>query len=208
VKIHIIIFCFLLLNRSLSFGQKSKNYLVSYADTSSGIKLIGYLAVNGDTAIKAKYQFSYTDTFYRMAIVLDSNNAWVGIDRNERTILRPFIFDNGPDYVEEGLFRIVQNNKIGFANLAGLIILKPQFDFATPFIHGLAEYYLGGKRKNEREDEYFHWVGSFENGFINRSGQRFKRIGEFKHNRRQAWTKESRRVLINNRGQIIYTFKK
>lgn len=38
-----------------------------------------------------------------MAIVF-KNWEWVGIDKNENIILKPFIFDNGSDYLEEGLF--------------------------------------------------------------------------------------------------------
>ena len=89
-----------------------------------------------------------------MAIVLKSGE-WVGIDRNEQVLLVPFIFDNGPDYVEDGLFRFVENNKIGFANLNGQKIILPQFDFATPFENGLSEYALGGHREYDNGGE--HW---------------------------------------------------
>ena len=38
-----------------------------------------------------------------------------------------------PDKVSNGLFRIIENGKIGFANMDGQIIIKPQFNFIFPF---------------------------------------------------------------------------
>ena len=49
-------------------------------------------------------------------------------------------FDNGPDYVGEGVFRIIENNKIGFADArTGKIVIPPQFDCAFPFENGTAK---------------------------------------------------------------------
>ena len=42
--------------------------------------------------------------------------------------------DNGPDYVKEGLFRIMdEKGLMGFADSSGHIIITPQFKFAYPF---------------------------------------------------------------------------
>jgi len=50
-----------------------------------------------------------------------------------------FLYDNGPDYPSDGLFRIVKDSKIGYANLDGQIIIEPQFKCAQPFTDGKAE---------------------------------------------------------------------
>ncbi len=100
---------------SIAFSQQNNNYLISYTDSSSGEKLIGFKERNGKIAIRAQYIFSYADTLYTKTMVL-TYHGWYGIDRSGKHIIQPFIFDNGPDYFEEGLFRFVENNKIGFAD--------------------------------------------------------------------------------------------
>jgi hypothetical protein len=99
----------------------------------------GYINNQGDTIIKlGKYQYCFTDTFRKIAIVL-KNDKIIAIDRNECELFEVFKVDNGPDYVSDGLFRIIKNNKIGFANVDGKIIIDPQFDCAFPFENGKAK---------------------------------------------------------------------
>jgi hypothetical protein len=191
---------------NIAFGQKSKDYLISYSDTTTGEELIGYKDKFGKIIIYAKYTHVYTDTFYSMAIVL-KKWEWVGIDRSEKVILKPFIFDNGPDYIEEGLFRFVENNKIGFADINGRKIIKAKYDFATPFENGLSEYTLGGHREYEKGGEHWWWTGGYESGFINHKGQEFIKATEFKNNKREAWTKDKKHFLLNKQGQIIKQLK-
>jgi hypothetical protein len=128
---HLLLLSFLFFVNE-SYGQKTKDYLVSYTDSTSGEDLIGYKDKFGKIRIQAQFPLVYTDTFYKMAIVLQ-NREWVGIDQNQNTILKPFIFDNGPDYIEEGLFRFVENEKIGFADTDGRKVISAKYDFSTPF---------------------------------------------------------------------------
>ncbi|HSQ86485.1 MAG TPA: WG repeat-containing protein, partial [Desulfobacterales bacterium] len=37
------------------------------------------------------------------------------------------------DYIKSGLFRIIRNGKIGYANPEGKIVIEPRFDCAFPF---------------------------------------------------------------------------
>jgi len=198
---HVLILTFLFFT-NLAFGQKVNEYLISFSDTTSGEELIGYKDSFGKTVINAKFYFVYSDTLYSMAIVL-KNGEWIGIDKDERIILKPFIFDNGPDYIEEGLFRYVENNKIGFANIDGEIIIKAKYDFATPFENGLSEYTLGGKKEYEKGGEHWWWTGGYETGFVNHSGQEFARVTELENNKREAWTKDNKHFLLNKQGEII-----
>ena len=44
-----------------------------------------------------------------------------------------FKYDNGPDYIQEGLFRIMnEDGLVGFADSLGNVVIKPQFKFAYP----------------------------------------------------------------------------
>lgn len=37
-------------------------------------------------------------------------------------------FDNGSDYLSKGLYRIILNSKIGYANEQGKIVITPSFE--------------------------------------------------------------------------------
>lgn len=198
----VLLILFILLSPVCAFCQE-KDYWLSYTDTSSGAELYGYKRRDGSIAIRAKYPMQGTDTFYAMAIVFDQ--GWKGIDRDEKTILIPLIYDNGPDYVEEGLFRFVENNKIGFADPDGKKIIAAQYDFATPFSDGLAEYTLGGHLEYEKGGEHSWWTGGYEQGYINKAGMEFKKAGPLKNKQREAWTKAGKQVRLNSKGIIIKT---
>src|SRR5690606_38550055 len=69
---------------------------------------------------------------YGHALIQDKQ-GWVYVDKSGRSILRPYFFDNGPDYFEEGLARFVENGKVGFHDKALNIVIPAQYDFAYPF---------------------------------------------------------------------------
>jgi len=202
---HVLILKILFLT-SCSYGQKSRDYLTSFSNTIKGNELIGYKDRFGKVIIDAKYTHVYTDTLYLMAIVLQ-NSEWLGIDKNENVILKPFIYDNGPDYIEEGLFRFVENNKIGFADIDGRKIIKAKYDFAKPFENGLSEYTLGGQREYENGREYWYWTGGYESGYVNHDGQEFIKVTDLKNMKREAWTKDKKHFLLNRKGEIIKRLK-
>lgn len=54
-------------------------------------------------------------------------------------LVRTHLFDNGPDYFKEGLARTIKNNKFGFINKKLDIVIKPEYDFAFPFVNGQAK---------------------------------------------------------------------
>lgn len=88
---------------------------------------------------------------YGHALVLDGQ-GWVYVDRNQRPVIRPYIFDNGPDYFEEGLARFVKDGKMGFHDEALNIIIPAQYDFVFPFKNGAAK--AGTNCKRERSGEH------------------------------------------------------
>ncbi|TRX31661.1 hypothetical protein FNW52_18610 [Flavobacterium sp. ZT3R18] len=96
----------LLLFSNQFFGQKKsiKDCLISYLDSTSGKVLMGYKSLKGEIIIKAKY-LNGSGPLCEMAFVINSEYELVGIDRNDSILLKPYIYDNGPDYEQEGLFK-------------------------------------------------------------------------------------------------------
>lgn len=186
--------------------KKQKDYLISFNDTISGKVLVGYKNLKGDVIIPARYTgYGDVDTLYDFTTVSLKDSGLLVIDRTGKHILRPFIYDNGPDYIEEGLFRFVENNKIGFANAKYKKVIPATFDFVTPFKNGLAEYTMGGHKV--REGEHWYWSGGHEVGFINHSGQKFKKVNDRKGKQRLAWTTSNKQVLLDSKGNIIKWYK-
>jgi hypothetical protein len=130
----------------------------------------GYVSSSGDTIIPiGKYIYCFTETFDKIAIVVPKNHkGYYAIDRKERLLFEVLGMDNGPDYVENGLFRIKLEGKIGYANLQGSIVIKPQFDFALPFQNGYAVICYGGEDK--LLNEYIQHTGG-KWGIININGE-------------------------------------
>lgn len=134
----------------------NNDYLVSFNDTIN--EGYGYKNRNGDIVIAAgKYAMCITDTFRTYAIVAKPQSGFVAIDRGENILYEVFPYDNGPDNVSEGLFRIKDHDKIGFADAkTGKVIIRPQFDCAWPFEHGVAK--VSNNCKTEVEGEHINWV--------------------------------------------------
>lgn len=57
-----------------------------------------------------------------------------------------FQYDNGDDYVSEGLYRIVdQKGRIGYADETGKTVIRPRFAFGYPFKGGQGESHRFGE---------------------------------------------------------------
>ncbi len=151
----LLTFIIFLLLRCTSYQN---DYLLAFNDTQKNKS--GYLNKNGDTIISAgKYLFCFTDTFRNFAVVNKKDIGFVAINRNEEVLYQIFTYDNGPDYATDGLFRIIKDNKIGYADpLTGEIKIKPQFACAFPFEDGKAKVSTNCEIKNE--GEHAVWVSN------------------------------------------------
>ena len=119
----------------------------------------GYHTKNGETIIPMDtYAKCLTDTFHTHAIVLTKDeHKWVVIDRQQKVLYEIFPFDNGPDYPSDGLFRMVQDGKIGYADATNYtIVIKPQFDCAFPFENGKAK--VSKNCKTTTDGDHQSWV--------------------------------------------------
>ncbi|MBE0646493.1 MAG: WG repeat-containing protein [Bacteroidales bacterium] len=137
-------------------GIMDDDYLVKIWDKT--FETCGYANPHGNTIIPlGKYSICFTDTFRTYAIVTIPEKGFISIDRKETMLYEVFPFDNGPDYPCEGLFRIIENNKIGFADeITGDVMITPQFDCAWPFENGYAE--VSNDCWTQPEGEHSTWV--------------------------------------------------
>jgi len=91
-----------------------------------------YMPLNG-------FEFGY---FAVIAKKGSKNYGWPAIDANENILFYVYntsIGEPSPDYLIENKIRIIdENEKIGFANEKGEIIIKPQFEIVTSFHNGYA----------------------------------------------------------------------
>lgn len=69
----------------------------------------------------------------------------------------PFIFDNGPDPISDGMMRVVdKDGKIGYADSLGNTVITPRFACAYPFKDGRAKVADWGSIIYE--GEHYRWV--------------------------------------------------
>lgn len=137
------------------------DYLVRFSNDNDSSKetSYGYKNLQGAIIIPlGKYNHCFTDTFKNIAFVYDdklTNSKVVAIDRNENILFDAYLFDNGPDELEDGLFRIIRNEKIGYADKNGVIVIAPQFGCADQFENEIARVTLNCKIvKSEKDQEH------------------------------------------------------
>lgn len=118
-----------------------------------------YLDEQGDTIVPyGKYKFCQTDTICSIGFVYENRqDARIAcIDNQGKELFYVFKCDNAPDYIREGLFRIMDDNGlIGFADSLGNVVIKPQFKFATPFENGKAQTTTSGKAHDDGEHSFW-----------------------------------------------------
>jgi hypothetical protein len=154
----------------LSACSNSNKYLVLVTNKEGEY---AYTNLKGDTIIPfGKYIICFTDIFKKFAVVQKSNVGFVVINRDEKVLYNVFPFDNGPDYTSEGLFRIVKDGKIGYADSASFAIkIQPQYGCAFPFKNGIAK--VSNDCKTVPDGEHTVWVSN--NWFyINKAGIKVK----------------------------------
>lgn len=169
MKTTISLFIMFFLCTSSLFAQQNNDYLLLVGDEEAQ----KYVDKDGKTVIPEGKYMCFTDTFRTKALVLHQEEGFVAIDRNENIAYKVFTYDNYPDEASEGLFRIVQDGKIGYADISTLeIVIKPQFEAAYPFSdNGTAEVTF--KVKKSKDGEYTRWE-SDSWFFIDKAGKKVK----------------------------------
>mgnify|MGYP000878247043 FL=1 len=123
-----------------------------------------YLNERGDTIVPyGKYRYCQTDTIKKIGFVYENkpkDARIICINDAGKELFYVFKYDNGPDYIQEGLFRIMdEDGLIGFADSLGNVIIEPQFKFAYPFKGGKTKVTLEGEQKEvpKSEGEKHYW---------------------------------------------------
>lgn len=94
----------------------------------------------------------------RHSDVTNATSAVIGYAHEQ---YRPYQFDNGDDYVSDGLYRIVDSHGlIGYAAPDGTIVIKPRFAFGYPFDQGRARVTDSGRSDTVPGSggEYHVWI--------------------------------------------------
>ena len=127
---------------------------------------IAYLSDTGDTIIPyGKYIKAYTDTIKTWGIVQKRDGQFIAIDPVENVLFEVYNANDKPDEIRSGLFRVIVDGKIGYANAEGTIVIPAQYECAFPFFNGKARVALNCKEisGSQGSDEWF---------FIDNKGQK------------------------------------
>ncbi len=147
-------------------------YLIKFCSDNLGetTPQCGYVTASGDTVIApGAYLYCFTDTLKQFAIVMKKDGSLIAIDKTEKKLFDVFKYDNGPDYVSDGLFRIIKNGKIGYADTNGNIVIQPRFTCAFSFKNGKAKVALDCTTVTEGEHNRWESARWF---YIDKHGNR------------------------------------
>ena len=162
----------IILSTITSFAQEEEVLIYQYDPIAD--KGIGFTNSKGEIVIPAdKFGHVYQSRLDKITFVLFNGRQGIyAINRKGEPLFEVVCIDNGPDYVKEGLFRIIENDKMGFANMDGEVVIKPQFDFVWPFQKcGYAIFKTGGKKViYDTHNNYSTWKGG-KWGIINKKGE-------------------------------------
>lgn len=191
----------LLLLSAYTYAQDSKLYIY-YPDFEKNESLCGFVDANGKVIIPAgRYTDIFTTEFDKIAFVIIKGKKGVyAIDRNEKVLFQVYNYEFFPDKVANGLFRIIENEKIGFANMNGQIIIRPTFNFIFPFQeNGLAIFCEKGAWTKVHK-EYTKFSGG-KWGAINKKGEIII-PANYEDGKENYLKKGSRWYEVNNQGKL------
>jgi hypothetical protein len=77
------------------------------------------------------------------------------------------MYDNGPDYFQEGMARYREKDKLGFIDEKGEVVILAQFEWAFPFKDGIAEVCEGFTWVSDGE---YSWPVGGRWGAIDKAG--------------------------------------
>lgn len=175
---------------SNAIGQKK--FKIKAEDTANWKSIYYIIDEKGETIKKldsAKYSISFNGDKYQYFAIFSvkGENGWSAIDINQKILFEVYNTSFGepsPDELIENKIRIVdENNKIGFADRTGKIIIKPQFEIATTFHRGKAIFgescdEIPWDEHAKEEDCHHYSIVCKKHGYINQNGEIVK-IGNF-----------------------------
>lgn len=106
---------------------------------------VAYINSKSDTIIPfGKYAYFGTDSFqyYFNALEHPNDSTYgksVGVSHDQKLLFDLVMYDNGPEPFNEGLTRVLRDDKMGYANEKGQIVIPCIYDYAQWFHNGKAE---------------------------------------------------------------------
>jgi hypothetical protein len=181
----LLMFCFILVWGSSAHPMEE----VPVAFEDEVLELWGYRDGTGRVVIPARFQIAGEFSRHGTAPVADET-GWQVIDIAGRTLVRPFLVDNGPDDFREGLARFQEGGLFGYFDERGRIVIPPRFEFAAAFSEGRAAFCSGCREI--REGEHRRYAGG-KWGFIDWQGRevipaQFDEVREFRGGSAQGRT--------------------
>ena len=100
--------------------------------------------------------------YHTMHLLRFRKQTHVAINAKGEVLYHTYWFDNGPDFIEDGLYRIRNAaGKIGYADgFTGRMVIAPQYACAFPFENGVAQVALSGEVVRE-DEEHSVCVGDY-----------------------------------------------
>lgn len=147
------------------FFRKTKGKLIAHTfekNLETGVPVC-FLNERGDTIVPyGKYNYCQINRVKNLVFAYENkqDTRIVCLNGQGEELFYVFQYDNGPDKLREGLFRITdENGLISFADSLGNIVIKPQFKFAFPFENGKAKVTFSGESKvvPDSKDEKYYW---------------------------------------------------
>lgn len=132
-----------------------------------------FLNAKGDTIIPlGKYEIFAPENMLHFTFV-KSKHGIVGIDRKGNVLYDAYLYgDFILDTFNEGLCRVIRNNKIGYINKQGEVVIPCQFNCAEIFMNGKAKV---SQHCNTEKDPNERPVPTLINPyFINHKGEKFE----------------------------------
>lgn len=120
-----------------------------FAFTEGDGEIYGYKDGTGAVVIPPRFGYAYEFGSGGIAAAVERPTTeggtarFVFIDTSGTELAVAYVFDNGPDYFQEGFARIVADGKVGFLDRTGAIVIAPQFAGAMSFCRGQATVHDG-----------------------------------------------------------------
>lgn len=164
----------------------------------------GYMNESGSVVIEPQFIIAHDFSPEGIAAVVDES-GWAYIDKKGKVVIRPFIFDNGPDYFREGLARFTEGDKVGFFDKKGRMVIRPAFDFALPFYEGLSAICMGCRKVVVDGEHSMRTGGKW--GYIDKKGQiviplKFENASNFE-NGKASVELNGESLSIDKKGRIV-----
>ena len=172
---------FFFVEPELSRSDHGPKIFVHNKDSLNFLDPVCYLNAEGDTIVPFSREYAYVgwNEIGRMGLVFCQNKGFCAINHKGEELFQVYgLVDFSPDFIREGMFRIVEGDdkKIGYADTLGNIIIKPQYAYGNPFKYGRAKVTMSGhwdttnpEMPEWKSDDWF---------FIDKSGQRIDYVDD------------------------------